>query len=811
MERKAKWDEQIFLAAYALWMICAVAKITMWREYEAVTIICRYLQQSAYLLLIVRFFLKKKYTVKDVAGIFLILFSCIIAERSVYNDQIISAAIFVCCAGNVRFDRIVKYTFFIQLFFLIITVSASQIGILEDIIWNDDGRMRHGLGYRYCGYPAHVFLFLSLMWLCLRKKVKILDAALLVLLNYGIYQLTDARTDFLLAVFGIIGFFVWTREFHSRYLNSIRDFAVKYGFAVIAFVSITAHLLYDQNISWMYRLNLLLNGRLQYGYSAIQEYGFSLFGSPIRWIGQGSLMQDPSQVYNYVDCSYLKETLSYGLLFLCVLAVGYYLAGRRIVKQKNYVLSWGLMISLVYSVINAHLCYLVFNVFWLALGCVFDTERQPERNDLTEVLAEAVPAGYKCRWGKLSRVGVFLFVLAYMTAIQYAGEISLAKNAAVHQWILCSLIFLLALLYSENNIRKEPIRRTILLRLVLVFLLLACISDFWINKRFRYSAFCLFFFGSIFLRSWRSMQEPRHLLDEFFLAYKIWFLAVLLSSVLTRPANPGICYSGIFIDAGDFGISMLIAAIIFLGDALRFGKRGVINGIGAVIALYFVWTTQKSAIIVLAGFLAMLYAGFQVLFYIRAEKETKKRQLIMGLFFLLFGATAVFTVRELLYYLPNALGTAIVFGKDNIEYIQGTFLEQIRNGIWIENLEEKFYLAGSYLQQMNLLGHKFLMKINGKNVWPDSSLIMSAYRYGVAAGAVYLMMTGAYFWESIHHVFKRCSFTAAGIAMACCFLAIIENMELPFLKIGWLVFWLGLAWILIEDKGDHDEVSEYRC
>lgn len=377
MDHYEKRDELLFLTAYTLWLISAVLSITLWQRYDAVDLLCEYFRKTAYLLLVGKFLLKRRYTDRDVVGVLVIIFVCAVTAHSDNNKQLLPVVLFVYSAAGIRFEKILKVTFIVQTAIMVLTVAGSQLGLIRDLMWYEGERARHSLGYDYCGYPAHLLLFMTLMWVCIRKKAHFIDCAVLLAVNYVMYLLTDSRTDFYLSVLGIAGFFVWERTPRLKAADRARNFLSRFGFHIACVLSIAVHWIYDpQNPVWL-RMNQTLNNRLQLGYDAIHEYGFSLFGENIKWYGQGSLRSDPTRVYNYVDCAFLKETLTFGLLFLCLLAVGYYLAGRKAERRGDILISWAVLISLAYSVINAHLCVLTFNVFILLLSAAFEADELP--------------------------------------------------------------------------------------------------------------------------------------------------------------------------------------------------------------------------------------------------------------------------------------------------------------------------------------------------------------------------------------------------------------------------------------------------
>ena len=125
------------------------------------------------------------------------------------------------------------------------------------------------------------------------------------------------------------------------------------------------HAKYDSTNAVYARVNSLLSGRLRLGYQAIADYGVTLFGHPIEWIGF-ALGTAPDKAYNYVDCSYLQVMLEYGVVFLILIVLLYSLAIRKAIAKKRYDLCWILLFILIFSITEPRLADLAFNPFVLA-------------------------------------------------------------------------------------------------------------------------------------------------------------------------------------------------------------------------------------------------------------------------------------------------------------------------------------------------------------------------------------------------------------------------------------------------------------
>lgn len=370
-------EEQLFLIAYILWLTDAVIGITVWREYSMLNTLGDYMQKAAYMFLIVQFLLKKWYTKRDVAGIFFVVFAAVISYRSVYNKTLLSLAILLYFSANVNYKKILKVTLVIQGFFFIISVLASQLCVIEDVLWRrENGTIRQSLGYDFCAYPAHIMLFMTLYWFCVREKVTAIEIVVWGGINTALYIVTDSKADYFLCILSLAGFFwigrdkflsVWKRHL-------VLEFLMKYCAVFGAVFSIALHYFYQNgNPLWM-KLDDLLTNRLKYGKSAISEYGFSLFGKAIKWYGQGSVRNDSLREYNYVDCAFLKIALESGVVALLVLVAIFYLVGKILVMRREYFIGWAVVILSLYGTVNAHLTWITYNSVILVLGYVLHSE-----------------------------------------------------------------------------------------------------------------------------------------------------------------------------------------------------------------------------------------------------------------------------------------------------------------------------------------------------------------------------------------------------------------------------------------------------
>lgn len=761
-------EEKLFLIMYSLWLLDALIGISMWRYLPLINITGDYIKRAAYCLLIVQFFLKKRYTRRDVAGIFLIVLTGILAYHSVYNRHIMSGMILIYFSANVDYRKTLKCTFLVQGSFMLVTILASQLDVIEDVIWQQENeRLRQSLGYDYCGYPAHLMLFMTLTWFSIRKKARPFEVALFFALNTAIYLVTDSRADYYLSLIAMLGFcFVCRMENHKT--HPIFEIIIKYGCGILAVFSIVCHFFFDANNETMLSINAALNNRLQLGKQAIEEYGFSLFGQSIRWYGQGSLKNHPDLIYNYVDCAFLKELLSFGIVFLIVLVVAYYFVGKYLAEEKNYVLGWAMVVSFMYAVVNAHLCMAQYNVFILLLGTLLKSGQYslPEKTNAKNqgflcVMRDWADQIFTENGKHVLRILLLLVLLIIPAYVQRLGTGQMVSSASLYRWVSCGMLFLLAGLIYEG--RYSDNKKMILFYGVVVFLILAMVSDYFVDKKFRYAAFAVFAFGGMFVFAWRSRKYPEILMEEFKTAYKVYFVLVILGGIIRSHSILGFCNQGMFLSEAENAIIMLIAIVIFLDD-IKKSWTTVYHMAAVLVSLYVLYTTGQKILLLTGIGIIIIYLA--VICYKRYGHKSKR---------------------------SAALLTALIVSGCAI---LGFFF------LWKLHPNDYFGILRTYLKQTNLFGHSYVPKFQNARAWVPSSIVMNVYRYGVLAGGAYFLAGVSYFVMSCRQMLRTKSFLPIGLAIAIFVINESVAVGFPFTHVAWILTGISVGYALTVCEGE---------
>ena len=152
-----------------------------------------------------------------------------------------------------------------------------------------------------------------------------------------------------------------------KYISKF-DSIFKFLPEIICCITLLSFRLYDSSVANWSRINSLLSSRLELGAAAIKNYGYSLFGKEIEWIGFNYKTNiSIADGYNYVDSSFLLLALNYGVIFLIITLIIYSFIIYRATKRKDYYLISVLITILVFSITEPRLMNFAFNPFPIIL------------------------------------------------------------------------------------------------------------------------------------------------------------------------------------------------------------------------------------------------------------------------------------------------------------------------------------------------------------------------------------------------------------------------------------------------------------
>lgn len=311
--------------------------------------------------------IEEKYDLKTLFFVILLTtFQCILYFKT-ENLSLLILWIFILAAKGIEFDKIIEYSFYVNTFLMLFVAASSLFGIVENRIYlRDDGDYRYSLGYQYTTNIANLYMHMIIMYVYWKKKkISIISIIALMVVNVAIYTLTDTRNAFGIGCFILIGavilkysdYFSRTHKWISYiYIGSVPLFAL---------ASVCATALYNENKSWLSFMNSFFNGRLELGKKGIEQYGISLFGNNIEWIGGGVIYEIKQKAYNYVDSSYVQILLEFGIVALIVACIYFVSLNVKAVKNKDVWFGLAVFLIALHSILDPQLIWLDFNPFLL--------------------------------------------------------------------------------------------------------------------------------------------------------------------------------------------------------------------------------------------------------------------------------------------------------------------------------------------------------------------------------------------------------------------------------------------------------------
>lgn len=287
------------------------------------------------------------------------------------DKAILILGIFIVAAKDVSFKKITQVALTIGIGIMVSAFIASQVGLIEDLIYFQRGAYRHSFGVSYTtDFAAHV-LFLVMGFFCLKNgRLKVWQYGVFLTGTFTLYYFTRARNSVICLVF-LIFFtgmyqFVYCRKQGEQIWGRIIQRLAKlstFAFIVCPAIMILLTFGYDKSNKWLKLLNQLLSGRLEMGYRAYIDHGLSLWGKVIPQMGLGRTVTAP-EFYFYLDSSYIMVLLEKGIVIFSLICFLFVMTSRKNYKKNLYII-FVLVIVALHCIVEHHIIDISYNYFLL--------------------------------------------------------------------------------------------------------------------------------------------------------------------------------------------------------------------------------------------------------------------------------------------------------------------------------------------------------------------------------------------------------------------------------------------------------------
>lgn len=341
---------------------------------------------------IAKFIWHNTYTKKEMILSGVILFAFIMPALLTEYRFLWWVGFLIVGAKDVDFDKILKVYLTIGITIMVAAFAASQMGWIENLVYVIEGRgERNSFGIIYpTDFAAHVFYLVAGVACLFEDKIKVWKLIPIVGLATFVYAKCNARTSFLCMLL-VVAALLFIRFLKNILKENNRIYYIVNS-AMLIFAGLFLGLAHTFNEldTWSVKINNILSYRLYYSDRAIEKYEYKLFGQNIEQNGWGKGF-DIYYEYFFLDDSYIRIALMYGVVLLLVVLVIFYICGVRAIKTKRIVVVFMIAIVALHSFMEHHLLEIAYNPFVvLCMANLLDKTK-----DILDIKLEIKDEGFK--------------------------------------------------------------------------------------------------------------------------------------------------------------------------------------------------------------------------------------------------------------------------------------------------------------------------------------------------------------------------------------------------------------------------------
>lgn len=353
--------ENLFLIAFSLYLFQAFLKTTMFHyRFPQLNFLYSLLSYLSIGLVLLKVLLET-YNEKKIISFFVIMLIFFVSAIESSYRVLLTIVIFVIGAKDVSLKKMAKIYFYLSTILLIITILSAKIGIIRNLIYyRADGTFRQAFGICYpTDFVSHIF-FIVLSFLCLKKgHIKIYHYIIILGVTYLAYRFCDTRLDCVSIIITLIITFLYDKGILNLRYKLIKSILI-FGFIICSIIAVFFTLNYEKGNHFYDYANELLSGRLSIGKMMIERYGISLFGQEVNDYGTTIPGTAKYDEYNFIDSSYLRILLKYGLLVFIILCIMNVYVNKRIYETDKYLLLI-IFVICVNSIVAQHYMEITYN------------------------------------------------------------------------------------------------------------------------------------------------------------------------------------------------------------------------------------------------------------------------------------------------------------------------------------------------------------------------------------------------------------------------------------------------------------------
>ncbi|WP_347104198.1 polymerase [Streptococcus anginosus] len=312
-----------------------------------------------------------RFHLKELLVFLLFTLTMLIVSKNRDGLPDINVLLLVFSARDIEFKKLLG-TFSLATFsVLIVTILASKMGIISNMLMSADGGYRYSLGFNYVSFASQRMFFALCSYLMFRgKKISYLELLALLMSTIYMYQQTSTSSPFYLSIliltYALLSIKIFKKEFIIG--NFWTKTLVQYGF-ILALVIVLYFCFYSSG-NLFHLVDQFTHNRLRLSVNGFQNFGVSWLGQPISFTTLDMFGNFTSN-YNFIDSSFVQLLVIDGLIVSAFMLFALTKVVRYFVSiQKDIVLAC-LGIMIIHGMFDPQMLVLRYSPLILFISRLF--------------------------------------------------------------------------------------------------------------------------------------------------------------------------------------------------------------------------------------------------------------------------------------------------------------------------------------------------------------------------------------------------------------------------------------------------------
>ena len=242
------------------------------------------------------------------------LFSMLIVSKNRDGLLDINVLLLVFSARDIDFRKLLGTFSFATFLVLVLTIFASDKGVISNMFMRADGGYRFSLGFNYVSFASQRLFFALCSYLMFRGgKISYMELLSLLLATIYMYQQTSTTSPFYLSIlllsYALFSVKIFKKDFIME--NFGMKIIANYGF-IIALIIILYFCFYSSG-NLFHIVDKFTHNRLRLSVEGFQNFGVHLFGQRISF-STLDIFGNFSSNYNFIDSSFVQLLVIDGLI-----------------------------------------------------------------------------------------------------------------------------------------------------------------------------------------------------------------------------------------------------------------------------------------------------------------------------------------------------------------------------------------------------------------------------------------------------------------------------------------------------------------